>query len=157
SMLTMLGQPVTLGFVAEGGGDGPGGGGVGEGSGSSAARRALSQAGLVTGSRAARPLTPSLDDQPIADDWSRDLPAAPAIDFMGLALGGTTRLNLPEHLDDDFEYTVYTYTPEPERGLFGVKEPADKRGYFRVDIRAKRSLVKLPTMPKDVVFLVDTS
>lgn len=67
-----------------------------------------------------------------------------ALDFTH-ALDATTQLNVPEHLDQDFEYHLTRY------------EPNGERGYFRVDIVPRRSLRKLQTMPKNVVFLVDTS
>ncbi len=51
----------------------------------------------------------------------------------------------PQPLDDDFDYLLSRYSQ------------AGGPGYFRVQILARRSLRKLPTMPKDVVFLVDTS
>src|SRR5690606_9142769 len=70
---------------------------------------------------------------------------APPIDFIDLALQSTTQLEMPQHLDDDFDYYVKTWNDR------------DGFGYFQVDIVARRSLTKLHTMPKDVVFLVDIS
>lgn len=55
-------------------------------------------------------------------------------------------------LDDDFDYTLWTYRPEPS---FFNRDVGD--GYFRIDLTPRRSLRKLATMPKDVVYLVDTS
>lgn len=58
----------------------------------------------------------------------------------------------PEPLDEDFDYTLTRYRPAP--GWFN-REVGD--GYFRIDAIPRRSLQKLEAMPKDVVFLVDTS
>lgn len=55
-------------------------------------------------------------------------------------------------LDDDFDYTLFRYRPEP--GWLN-RDPGD--GYFRMDVTPRRSLQKLKAMPKDVVYLVDTS
>ncbi len=77
----------------------------------------------------------------------------PPIDYVGLALGSTTQIALPEHLDDDFDYRVTVYQPGVSEGTKSVSGA----GYFRVDITAKRSLRKLKAMPKDVIYLVDTS
>ncbi len=81
------------------------------------------------------------------------------IDFTALALDDAKRLKLPEHLDNDFDYFVTKFRPPPQKtGLFGLgDEKQDPFSYFRVDIRARRSLSKLKTMPKDVVYLIDTS
>lgn len=73
----------------------------------------------------------------------------PAIDFAQIALAGTTRMSVPEKLDHDFDYELSVYQAPEQRGTSG--------GYFRVDITGRRSLKKLATMPKDVVFLIDTS
>lgn len=53
----------------------------------------------------------------------------------------------PEILDDDFDYVVTLFEP----GIAG------EDGYARIDVTPKRSLRKLKTMPKDVVYLIDTS
>ncbi|MFW5682776.1 MAG: VWA domain-containing protein, partial [Phycisphaeraceae bacterium] len=58
----------------------------------------------------------------------------------------------PQPLDEDFDYTLTRYRPEP--GWFN-RDVGD--GYFRIDVAPRRSLQKLKAMPKDVVFLVDTS
>lgn len=79
----------------------------------------------------------------------------PPIDFTDLALGGTTKIDVPDNLDNDFTYRVTRYDPVDWRG-----RPIDLReepGYFRVDITAQRSLRKLQTMPKDVIYIIDTS
>ena len=84
---------------------------------------------------------------------------SPTIDFAALALEDTKSLPLPEHLDNDFDYLLTRYKPPPQKtgflGLGGEKQ--DPYEYFRVDIRAKRSLAKLRAMPKDVIYLIDTS
>jgi len=53
----------------------------------------------------------------------------------------------PEILDDDFDYVVTLF----DSGVAG------EDGYARIDVTPKRSLRKLKTMPKDVVYLIDTS
>lgn len=66
-------------------------------------------------------------------------------DYTGSTLASATRHDVPEHLDNDFDYTLNVY-------------PASRGpDFFRVDIRGRRSLARLRTMAKDVVFLVDTS
>ena len=99
---------------------------------------------------------PTLSDRPVvADDWSASPELAiDAIDPTALVLDDTTKLNIPEHLDNDFEYVVTRYDP-PTSGWDTFGDTS--RGYFRVDITGKRSLKKLQTMPKDVVYLIDTS
>lgn len=104
-------------------------------------------AALVGGPRVARPLSGHKAPQPTTPD--RRLMAintkASGIDFASLALGGTTKLKIPAHLDTDFDYYLTRYRTK------------GSPGYFRVDIAAKRSLSKLPTMYKNVVFILDTS
>ena len=78
---------------------------------------------------------------------------APPVDFAAIALAPTTALNLPENLDNDFTYRVTVYQP----GVTGDVVAPNREGFFRVDITAKRSLHRLKTMPKDVIFLIDTS
>jgi len=82
--------------------------------------------------------------------------AAPPIEIAAIALQEARTLDIPEKLDDDFDYVVTKFRPEIGGGLFNPAKP-DKYTYFKVDITAKRSLRKLKTMPKDVVFLIDTS
>jgi len=79
----------------------------------------------------------------------------PQLDFVELALGGTTRIDVPENLDTDFTYRVTRYDPTDWRGR--AIPLTEEAGYFRVDITAQQSLRKLQTMPKDVVFIIDTS
>ncbi len=75
-------------------------------------------------------------------------PAGPDIDYAALALAGTTELIFPEHLDDDFRYELFVHHDR--------NRPADP-AYFRVEITPRDSLRKLKTLPKDLVFLIDTS
>jgi len=125
----------------------PTGGGEG-GTPRSAAQRSLEGAGLITGRN---PLPPRLERPKMAEAGPVereliDAPlSAPEIDFARIALEGTRQLDVPVHLDDDFDYRLTKF------------EAGDEPGYFRVDITAKRTLRKLKTMPKDVVFIVDTS
>lgn len=79
----------------------------------------------------------------------------PEIDFVDLALGETTKIEVPDVLDNDFTYRVTRFDPTDRRGR--VIDPKIEAGYFRVDITTQRSLSKLKTMPKDVIFLIDTS
>lgn len=142
-------ETTTLG-LGPGAGGGTGGG-SGAGSGSAAAREMLGRTGLITGvnPQPSRLDQAMIDDAPRLDDTLLEVPlTGPQIDFTDLALAETTQLDVPEHLDDDFDYTV-TRWADP-------KEPTEP-GYFRVDIAARRSLHKLAAMPKDVVYLIDTS
>lgn len=67
------------------------------------------------------------------------------MDFMDFGALDPADFEPPERLDDDFEYEVARFNP------------ANDEGYFRVRVTGKRSLRKLETMPKDVIFMVDTS
>lgn len=91
----------------------------------------------ATGATAIEDLRPSFEATPLVP-----------IDFAGLALEATTRLDIPERLDNDFVYGLATY-----RDLDRPADPA----YFRVDVTPRESLRKLATLPKDLVFLIDTS
>jgi len=73
------------------------------------------------------------------------IPGGAAFDFLGFGEIGPQDFEPPERLDDDFLYAVTRF------------DPVAGDGYFRVKITGKRSLRKLATMPKDVVFMVDTS
>lgn len=146
-------NPQELAFqsTAEAGfGTAGGSGGDGAGGGSAAARELLRGTGLVTGVRGPSPTESAVVDEPPALDTALlDVPvSAPEIDFARLALEGTTKLDVPEHLDEDFDYSVTTYRDPKAR---------NEAGYFRVDIVPRRSLVRLKAMPKDVIFLIDTS
>lgn len=162
-------DPGELDFGAPG--PGPGGDGAGDGQGTGRdSRTAASDALRGTGS-AAGPNTgvagqnaASLVDRP-GLDLASDLPEPeltltptldiPAIDFVDLALGDTTKIDVPDNLDNDFAYRVTRYDPTD---WLGRPIPlAEEPGYFRVDITAQRSLRKLEAMPKDVIFIIDTS
>ncbi len=86
-----------------------------------------------------QPIDPLITATPLA---SNDL-----IDFAAVATDATMQIELPINLDEDFTFTLTTYRdPMVANG-----------GYLRVDVEPRRSLRKLKTMPKDIVFLVDTS
>lgn len=123
---------------------GSGTGGEGEGGGGGATTSLIDRPGLDTTRDVAEP-TADLDPP---DDST-------AIDFVDLALGDTTKIDVPDNLDDDFAYRVSKYeaTDWLNRAIPLSEEP----GYFRVDITAQRSLRKLKTMPKDVIYIIDTS
>lgn len=140
SDLPASGAPAALGFVPE---PAPGGTG-GLGMGSADAARTLAGAGLVAGLSEPRRFTMT-EDGPVDQRRLESPLDAPPIDFIDLALDATTRLQMPEHLDDDFDYILRTFTDR------------DGQSYFQIDIVARRSLRKLDTMPKDVIFLVDVS
>lgn len=80
-----------------------------------------------------------------------------AIDLMAIAELDAAKFERPKHLDDDFEYVLTSYVPGPRTGLFGLGRNDDPRGYFQLEIKPKRTLHKLTHMPRDVVFLIDTS
>lgn len=146
-------------------GEGDGNPGIGDGTG--AGSRDL--AGDVLGNIGAAPNriggpTTTLIDRPQIDGPSAvtDIPPdlaptldTPTIDFTDLALGGTTKIDVPDNLDNDFTYRVTRYDPVDWRGR--AVDPKEEPGYFRVDITAQRSLRKLKTMPKDVIYIIDTS
>jgi len=79
-----------------------------------------------------------------------DLPGMDFLSFGGAA-PAVADFEPPQRLDDDFAYAVARVD---ERGGGAGIEPG---GHFRVRISGRRSLRKLATMPKDVVFMVDTS
>lgn len=101
------------------------------------------------------PRRPPLDDGPLVRDirpvptaGRATDPTAPPdvmIDLGELEPPIPEPANPPVSLDNDFEYRVTRYQRNGEPG------------YFRVDITAKRSLRRLRAMPKDVVYLIDTS
>jgi hypothetical protein len=120
------------------------GAGSGSGLGSADAARTLAGTGLSAG--LSEPSRFTMTESGPIDQRRMDAPLdAPPIDFIDLALHATTQLEMPQHLDDDFDYYVKTWNDR------------DGFSYFQVDIVARRSLTKLRTMPKDVVFLVDIS
>lgn len=139
------------GFGAGTGGSGGGTAGFGSGTGSAAASELLRGTGLITGVPTQRSVLGGalVEQRTDLDVAPVDLPLqGPDIDFAGIALADTTKLDVPEHLDQDFDYLVTRYA-DP-------RTPAEP-GYFRVDVVARNSLVKLRTMPKDVIFVLDTS
>jgi len=130
----------------------------GEGSGHGQAASMLAQVGRV--GVQANPQPPSLN-APVLTDKPQLPEQRPVtgnllpgpIDLSSITAQAATQLSIPEHLDNDFEYVVTRYLP---KGGWGTTRD-EQRGYFRVDITAKRSLRKLQTMPKDLVFLIDIS
>lgn len=115
---------------------GGGGGGIGSGG----------LGGASGGTRRGIAPDPLLDDLALNDLRPMDTQfELPDLDLTATALDNSTELDVPEQLDNDFDYTLTTFDP--------LNEP----GYFRVDITPRRSLQKMQAMPKDVVFLVDTS
>lgn len=121
------------------------------GGGASRARLMLKDMGLLVTQNPLPPVRPHVDELgPIVDQAVIDTaPARPALDLADLALADTTRLDIPEHLDEDFDYQLSIYLDRKAR-----RPP---NAYFRIDISTRRSLRKLPTMPKDVVYLIDVS
>jgi Mg-chelatase subunit ChlD len=158
--------PAELDF---GEGEGDGNGGQGEGDGEGSGRGSADLAGDALTNTGAAPSrtgagTATLVERPTLDGPGKAtdvLPQfgpstdTPGIDFVDLALADTTKIDVPDNLDNDFAYRVTRYTPTDRRGA--PINPAVEPGYFRVDITAQRSLRKLKTMPKDVIFIVDTS
>ncbi len=65
----------------------------------------------------------------------------------------------PIHLDDDFDYTlsIHRRTQGKVLGVFGQEKNVAEDGYFEATITPKKSLSRLRTMPKDVVYVIDTS
>lgn len=76
------------------------------------------------------------------------------LDFMGFGQLDPADFEPPERLDDDFDYAITRYTPGSNSPIAAGDSGG---GYFRVKITGKRSLRKLATMDKDIVFMVDTS
>lgn len=85
---------------------------------------------------------------------STDMAGGSGLDFLGIEGIEPVDFEPPERLDNDFDYRVTRYLPD---GNENAAPQTDEAGYFRVQITGKRSLRKLATMPKDVVFMVDTS
>lgn len=125
-----------------GAGDGIGGGGLATGRGGGAdagvgpgvggAATGLASGGGASGGSAEGGMPPGL-----------------GLDFMDFGAIDPADFEPPERLDDDFDYRI-TRLDAPHNAV-------EDEGYFRVQITGKRSLRKLATMPKDVVFMVDTS
>ena len=94
------------------------------------------------------------------DAASAEMPGTTAadsgLDFLGFGAIDPADFEPPARLDNDFDYVVTRYDPvRKAASASGGVSGGD--GYFRVKITGKRSLRKLATMPKDVVFMVDTS
>lgn len=148
-------------------GDGEGEPGTGDGTGTGPGSSDLASDvldGIGSAPNRTTGTTTTLIDRPQLDGLSTvtDIPPdftptldAPAIDFTDLALDGTTEIQVPDNLDNDFTYRVTRYDPVDWRGR--PVSPDEEPGYFRVDITAQRSLRKLKTMPKDVIYIIDTS
>lgn len=157
--------PAELSF-GEGDGAGAGNPGPGDGQGTGAqdlAGNALGNIGTAPSRTNLGPTTtlierPTLDGPSAVTDIPPDLAPtldAPTIDFTDLALAGTTKIDVPDNLDNDFTYRVTRF--DPTDWLDRPIDPKEEPGYFRVDITAQRSLRKLETMPKDVIYIIDTS
>jgi len=156
--------PAELSF-GEGEGDPGEGSGTGTGSGTGSGDLAGDALGGIGSApnRTGGPTTtlidrPTLDRPSAVSDLPPDLAPTldtPPIDFTDLALGGTTKIDVPDNLDNDFTYRVTRYDPTDWLGR--PIDPEEEPGYFRVDITAQRSLRKLKTMPKDVIYIIDTS
>ena len=127
----------------------PGGSGNdGAGNGAAEARQLLAEAGATPTSNPEPPEAAPAQIQDRAAQDERLMEPTPAGDDFDLAsesLVNTQELDIPTHLDNDFNYYLSRFDPPGEPG------------YFRVDIAARQSLNKLPAMPKDVIFLIDTS
>ena len=109
--------------------------------------RLLQSTGATGGRTPGGAFTPRSIDGPA----ERRGPAASTSTPLDLTrLPDAAKLEIPEHLDDDFDYAVHVYRPAGSAQGAGPS-------YFRVDITGKRTLKKLQTMPKDVIFLLDTS
>ncbi|MAE64820.1 MAG: hypothetical protein CMJ18_11180 [Phycisphaeraceae bacterium] len=99
------------------------------------------------------PAPPAMRDTFI-DVRQRGAVVKPApLDFGRILIDRAAQMKGPEYLDDDFDYALYVY--EPRKRWSDRKE--DQRGYFRVEITGRRSLRKLRAMPKDIIFVIDTS
>ncbi|MBH05906.1 MAG: hypothetical protein CMJ20_06260 [Phycisphaeraceae bacterium] len=69
-----------------------------------------------------------------------------------ITFAAIAELELPQYLDEYFDYRLYRFLPRP-----GWRSLREGTGYFRVDITGRRSLTQLATMPKDIVYVIDTS
>ena len=113
----------------------------------------LATAGLLPApaSQTRRPIVPELVES-VPTDLHDNTPTPPQLDFTRHVLRQAMQLSVPQYLDSDFEYKLFAYRPS---GRFGAA--SEEGGYFRVDITGRQSLRKLKAMPKDVIFLIDTS
>ena len=145
-------------YVEDDGGTGQGAAGDGDGSGGSPgeAQRLLARAGLNAAppTRAAALAPPDLHETPPGSaDRRPTLPIirTPPLNLDALELQAALELDPAQSLDEDFDYVLTTYRPVPKHN-----EDAQP-GYLRMDITGRRSLRKLATMPKDVVYVIDVS
>ncbi|QQE12938.1 VWA domain-containing protein [Planctomycetota bacterium] len=120
-------------------GSGTGQGGIGEGNGYKRIRSIGREHKDAIDRETSRFIDRQIKEDKIPLDMLIELPD-PIGDDDALAI-----FQKPKPLDTDFDYLVTRY------------DPNDEDGYFEVEVSALRSLKKLPTMKKDVVFLVDTS
>lgn len=114
------------------------------------ARAILAHAGLTPGHNPLPPKRPHVVELDPVDRRLIDSPLTlPDIAFVDIALKNTMQLDIPEHLDSDFDYNLSVWIDRKAK-----KSPY---AYFRVDVTPKRSLRKLHTLPRDVVFVLDVS
>ena len=78
----------------------------------------------------------------------RDVPPLSALEYVKRIENFLSKINSDEY----FDYRLYRFLPRP-----GWRSLREGTGYFRVDITGRRSLNQLATMPKDVVYVIDTS
>lgn len=96
--------------------------------------------------------TPTLPDIPL-----------PTLPIPPLGSEGSGPAKPTIHLDQDFEYQLFTYwPPPPKEGFFeqiGIadKKQGEQQGYFEVRITPRRSLKRLEPLNKNLVFVIDTS
>ncbi|MFG0247508.1 MAG: VWA domain-containing protein, partial [Phycisphaeraceae bacterium JB051] len=152
------------GDEGDGEGSGSGEGGIAFASGS--AQNALLGSGLVAGMNPQpRKLAPPVIEEThdvTVDNAIVEAPLKmPEVDFTELAMEQGAKVTIPEKLDHDFDYyiTRYVAPQQTNTGWFGRKPEFtdDGRGYFKVEIVPRKSLKRLPTMPKDVVYMIDIS
>jgi hypothetical protein len=135
-----------------------GGGGANGGGGSGVSNREMSAAQKLLAETRLIPtagMIPQITDKPQVSYQRRTIEEArivnaplnaPMIDFVSIALQGTRRMTVPEHLDNDFDYELSTFRRREKKSFFGMggeKRFSDEPAYFRLDIRPKRSLRRL--------------
>ncbi|MEM1108901.1 MAG: VWA domain-containing protein [Planctomycetota bacterium] len=131
--------------AADGGLPDLGGSGVGSGIGSAGGLASAGASDAGVGPGVGPGAGPGGGGSTAATDGPTNAPDTLGMDFLDFGAIDPQDFEPPERLDDDFDYRITRYD-----------RPGDE-GYFRVQITGKRSLRKLATMPKDVVFMVDTS
>ena len=104
------------------------------------------------------PVRPVVADAPPTFDPKllQGNPTPPPIEVAAIAIRETNSIEVPEKLDEDFDYALTKFRPNIGGGLFESAKP-DRYTYFKLAFAPRRSLRKLKTMPKDVIFLIDTS